>query len=168
MTTSQVARFVHKQKRSHKLALIQIGRYLKGTTNKGIILKPKSEDDKTETQYLLRRSIHMWLGNQKRNKSRISQISYWLHHQDSKLLSTLGIKDSIIPLQPVQWNPNTLIPLQAVVTAVAQGLDFTKKHHIRFKATVYQDNQGALILAKLKSGHYDTIQILRTTTDFTS
>jgi hypothetical protein len=40
LATSQVARFVHKPKRSHKLALIQLGRYLKGTAAKGIILQP--------------------------------------------------------------------------------------------------------------------------------
>lgn len=40
MATSQVARFVHSPKRSHKLALTQIGRYLRGITDKGIILQP--------------------------------------------------------------------------------------------------------------------------------
>ena len=40
MATSQCARYVHNPKQSHKLALIQIGRYLKGTIDKGIILKP--------------------------------------------------------------------------------------------------------------------------------
>jgi hypothetical protein len=40
LATSQVARFVHSPKRSHELALIRLGRYLKGTTAKGIILQP--------------------------------------------------------------------------------------------------------------------------------
>ena len=37
MAVSQVARFVHWPKRSHELALIQIGRYLKGTADKGLV-----------------------------------------------------------------------------------------------------------------------------------
>jgi hypothetical protein len=37
LATSQVPRFVHKPKRSHELALIRLGRYLKGTAAKGII-----------------------------------------------------------------------------------------------------------------------------------
>ena len=40
MATSQTARYVHNPKRSHELALIRIGRYLKGTLDKGLILKP--------------------------------------------------------------------------------------------------------------------------------
>jgi O-phosphoseryl-tRNA(Cys) synthetase len=37
---SQCARFTHSHKRSHELALEQIGLYLKGTTDKGLILRP--------------------------------------------------------------------------------------------------------------------------------
>ena len=37
---SQVARFVHKPKRLHELALIRISRYLKGAIDKGLIMKP--------------------------------------------------------------------------------------------------------------------------------
>jgi hypothetical protein len=40
LATSQVARFVHSPKRSHELALIRLGHYLKGTASKGIILQP--------------------------------------------------------------------------------------------------------------------------------
>jgi hypothetical protein len=40
LATSQVARFVHSPKRSHELALIRLGLYLKGTADKGIILQP--------------------------------------------------------------------------------------------------------------------------------
>ena len=40
MATSQCARYVHNPKRSHELALLQIGRYLKGTLDKGLILTP--------------------------------------------------------------------------------------------------------------------------------
>jgi len=37
---SQTSRYVHSPKRSHKLTLEKIGRYLKGKIHKGIILKP--------------------------------------------------------------------------------------------------------------------------------
>ena len=40
MATSQCARYVHNPKRSYELALICIGRYLKGTLDKGLIFKP--------------------------------------------------------------------------------------------------------------------------------
>ena len=38
---SQVARYTHSPKRLHELALERIGQYLKGTINKGLVLKPK-------------------------------------------------------------------------------------------------------------------------------
>ena len=38
---SQVARYTHIPKRLHELALERIGQYLKGTLDKGLVLKPK-------------------------------------------------------------------------------------------------------------------------------
>jgi hypothetical protein len=40
MAVSQCARFTHNPKRSHELALEQIGQYLKGTKDPGLILQP--------------------------------------------------------------------------------------------------------------------------------
>jgi hypothetical protein len=39
---SQCAHFVHNSQQSHEQALIQIGQYLKGTIDKGLIFKPNS------------------------------------------------------------------------------------------------------------------------------
>jgi hypothetical protein len=39
MAVSQCARFTHNPKRSHELALEQIGQYLKGTKDQGLILQ---------------------------------------------------------------------------------------------------------------------------------
>ncbi len=41
--THQCARYMFAPKLSHENALIQIGRYLKGTINKGLILQPSNE-----------------------------------------------------------------------------------------------------------------------------
>jgi Reverse transcriptase (RNA-dependent DNA polymerase) len=37
---SQCARFIHQPKRSHELAMMRIGQYLKGTIDKGTVFKP--------------------------------------------------------------------------------------------------------------------------------
>ena len=39
--THQCARYTHSPKQSHEDALVRIGRYLKGTLDKGLILKPR-------------------------------------------------------------------------------------------------------------------------------
>jgi hypothetical protein len=44
LAVSQVARYVHGPKRSHEEALKQIGRYLKGTHNEGLVLHPEKLD----------------------------------------------------------------------------------------------------------------------------
>ena len=41
---SQAARFAFSPKRSHELALIRIGQYLKKTKDKGMIMKPLTND----------------------------------------------------------------------------------------------------------------------------
>ena len=43
---SQVSRYTFCPKRSHELALEQIGRYMKGTINEGLILKHNLQTDK--------------------------------------------------------------------------------------------------------------------------
>ena len=40
MAILKTTQYIHNPKRSHELALICIGRYLKGTLDKGLILKP--------------------------------------------------------------------------------------------------------------------------------
>ena len=46
------------------------------------------------------------------------------------------------------------IPLLSVIESAAKGLKFTKHKLLTFKATVYEDNMGALILAKLEPGRH--------------
>jgi hypothetical protein len=47
------------------------------------------------------------------------------------------------------------IPLIAVTKAVVNGLSFTRERIlITFKATVHEDNQGAIILAKSEPGRH--------------
>ena len=46
------------------------------------------------------------------------------------------------------------IPLLAVIESVSGGLKYTKHKLLTFKATVHEDNQGALILANLDDGRH--------------
>ena len=47
-----------------------------------------------------------------------------------------------------------VIPLLAVIDSATKGLTFTKRKRLTFKATIHEDNMGALILAKLEPGHH--------------
>ena len=45
------------------------------------------------------------------------------------------------------------IPLLVVIKSVTERLNYNKHKPLTFKATVHADNQGALILANLETGH---------------
>ena len=47
-----------------------------------------------------------------------------------------------------------VIPLLAVIESVTEGLHYHKHKLLTFKATVHEDNQGALKLGNLETGHY--------------
>ena len=48
----------------------------------------------------------------------------------------------------------TVIPLLDLIKAICSGLGFTKHRLLTFRATVHEDNQGALILANLEPGRH--------------
>ena len=49
---------------------------------------------------------------------------------------------------------HSAIPLLAVIESVTEGLHYHKHKLLTFKATVHEDNQGALILDNLETGGY--------------
>ena len=57
MAVTQVACFVHTPKRSHELALIRIGRYLKETADKGLILNQTMLSHSKLTSLLMQRLL---------------------------------------------------------------------------------------------------------------
>ena len=48
----------------------------------------------------------------------------------------------------------SVIPLLAVIELISGGRNYNKHKLLTFKATVHEDNQGALILANLKNGRF--------------
>jgi hypothetical protein len=44
------------------------------------------------------------------------------------------------------------IPLMTVTTSINKGLNFTATKFLQFKATVHEDNMGALKLSQLEPG----------------
>jgi hypothetical protein len=160
MATSQVARFVHNPKRSHELALIQIGLYLKGTINEGLILQPQPDKEEVSLDVYVDAAFACGWGTEEGTnpdavKSRTGYIIeiancpvMWV----SKMQSTIATSTMEAEYTALSMALRAFIPLQAVAEAVAAGLNLTRKRTIKFKATVHEDNQGALILGKLEPG----------------
>jgi hypothetical protein len=161
LATSQVARFVHSPKRSHELALIRIGRYLKGTADKGIILRPLEAESLKTDVYVDAAFACGWgseIGsNPESVKSRTGYIIeiancpvLWV----SKLQSTIATSTMESEYTALSMALRAAIPLLAVIESATKGLHFTKHKLLTFKATVHEDNQGALILANLEPGRH--------------
>jgi hypothetical protein len=161
MATSQVARYVHKPKRSHELALIRIGLYLKGTLDKGIILKPDASKGNHLDVYVDAAFACGWRTETGTNPDSVkSRTGYIIEMANcpvlwvSKLQSTVATSTMESEYTALSMALRAFIPLQAVVRSIASGLRNGQQETITFRATVHEDNQGALILANLEPGRH--------------
>ena len=156
LATSQCARYVHNPKRSHELVLICIGRYLKGTLDKGLIFKPVEAESLQTDVYVDEAFACEWgteLGtNPDSVKSRTGYIIeiancpvIWV----SKLQTTIATSTMESEYTTMSMAMRSAIPLLAFIESVSSGLKYHKHNLLTFKATVHEDNQGALILTNL-------------------
>ena len=158
-SVSQAARFSFNPKRSHELALIRIGQYLKGTADKGMILKPISTDELKMDVYV--DSDFMGLhGKEKRTdpacaKSRAGHVILlngcpiiW----SSKLMDTIALSTMMAEYYALSAAMREVLPLRSLVKVVAKGCGLEHACTTSFRTTVWEDNNGALTLANLDPG----------------
>ena len=161
MATSQYARYVHNPKRSHELALICIGQYLKGTLDKGLIFKPVDAESFCTDVYVDAAFACGWGTELGTNPDSVkSRTGYnieiancpviWVSKlQSTAATSTVGSEYTVMSMAM-----RCIIPLLAVIKSVSGGLKYTKHKLLTFEATVHKDNQGVLILANLENGRH--------------
>ena len=159
---SQVARYVHSPRRSHELALERIGRYLKGTVDKGLILRTVELDDQFRIDVYVDAAFACGWGtelgtNPDSVKSRTGYIIeamgcsvIWC----SKLQSTIATSTMESEYTALSMSLRAAIPMMAVCTAINEGLNVSSHKLLTFRATVHEDNMGALILANLEPGRH--------------
>jgi hypothetical protein len=161
LATSQVARFVHSPKRSHELALIRLGRYLKGTSDKGLILQPINLSKLNIDVYVDAAFACGWGTENGTNPDSVkSRTGYIIMIADcpvlwvSKLQSTIATSTMESEYTALSMALRAAIPLIAVTKSVTAGLAYSRDRILTFKATVHEDNQGALILSNLEPGRH--------------
>ena len=157
---SQVSRYTFCPKRSHELALERIGRYLKGTINEGLILKPNLQTDKFAVDIYVDAAFASGWGtelgtNPDSVKSRTGYIIevlgcpvVWC----SKLQPCIATSAMESEYTALSMSLRAAIPLMAVTKAINKGLKFAHPRLLTFKATLHEDNMGALRLAQLEPG----------------
>jgi len=167
---SQAARFSHSPKRSHELALIRIGQYLKGTRDKGLILKPNRNELLKIDCYVDADFCGLY-GSEDRTdptsvKSRTGYVIclagcpvIW----SSKLQESIALSTMMAEYYALSTAMREVLPLNDLVKVMAVALKLDSERSLTsFNTTVWEDNNGALSLANLDPGqhtprskHYD-------------
>ena len=100
----------------------------------------------------------MWLGHWARHQSWICEVQNWLHHWNDGMVScpVLQIASFNCHFNHGIWVMAlcAAIPMMAVSTSINKGLGLIKDWFLTFKATVHEDNLGALTLATLELGRH--------------
>ncbi len=155
--TSQVCRFVHSPKRSHEIALERIGRYIKGTMDKGLVLRPN--DAMNIDCFVDADFAGMWGHEEKDDPSCVKSRTgfvicvancpvMWV----SKLQSTISTSTMMAEYTALSQAMKDVIPIQDLCKVLYKALDVDSDVITNFKTTLHEDNNGALTLAQLHPG----------------
>jgi len=153
--THQCARYTHFPKQAHEDALIRIGRYLKGTLDKGLILKP-SKNFKIDC-YPDADFAGLWTRDDKQDPHCVrSRTGYVINLADcpvlwkSKLQTEIALSTMEAEYVALSASCKELFPLidltKELTTAIGLDLKATTEMHIK----IHEDNVGALTLGKLE------------------
>mmetsp|Transcript_26718 Transcript_26718/g.63721 ORF Transcript_26718/g.63721 Transcript_26718/m.63721 type:complete len:423 (-) Transcript_26718:138-1406(-) len=159
---AQVARYTHSPKQSHEKALERIGRYLKGTKNEGLILKPLPYDDsvfKTDI-YVDADFAGEWGHEDPLNPNCVKSRTGYIFEVmgcpvqwASKLQPCIATSTMEAEYTALSMALRVAIPFLDVCRYVVRNFRSGRGSNLlTFKTTVHEDNMGALTLAKLEPG----------------
>ena len=157
--THQCARFTHSPKQTHENALIRIGRYLKGTMNKGLILTP-SDSLKIDC-YPDADFAGLWNRDDRHNPHCVrSRSGYVINLSNcpvlwkSKLQTEIALSTMEAEYVALSASCKDLFPLIDVTQEICStfgshfGLTLQSKTDMHIK--IHEDNAGALLLGQLE------------------
>ena len=151
---SQCARYTHDPKTTHEEALERIGQYLKGTMEKGLILRP-TYDNLNVDCYVDADFAGLWPHEDKMDPSCVKSrtgfaicIANCPVIWQSKLQSDIATSTMEAEYTALSVAMKSVLPLLELLKTVARGVGMTEDQSTKFKTTVWEDNNGALTLAK--------------------
>jgi hypothetical protein len=158
---SQCARYTFAPKLSHEEALIRIGRYLKGTHDKGIVFVPQLDLTKgiNIDTYVDADFAGGW-GYEDPNdpvsvKSRTGFVIFVLGCPlvwQSKLQDCIATSTQESEYSALSMALRSTIPILELCRAAMNGLQQSSDQTLTFNTTVHEDNQGCLKLANMEPG----------------
>jgi hypothetical protein len=153
---SQCARFTHSPRKSHEDALIRIGRYLKHTSDCGLILRPTIGTFNVDC-YVDADFAGLWPHEDKHDptcvKSRTGFVIciancpvIW----SSKLQSDIATSTMEAEYNALSTAMKSVLPLLELFKAVGKQVGLDENQVTSFRTTVWEDNVGALTLANME------------------
>ncbi len=154
---SQCARYSHNTRRSHELALERIGQYLKLTQGEGLILSPSDTLD--VDCYVDADFAGLWSYEDPNDpscaKSRtgfVVCISNCPVIWQSKLQGLIALSTMEAEYNALSEAMKFVLPLRTLIRTVSIGVGLPPETFVKFRTTIWEDNNGALILAGLEPG----------------
>ena len=156
---SQAARFSFSPKRSHELALIRIGQYLKGTVDQGLILKPMSTDHIKMDVFVDSNFLGLYGKESRTDPDNVkSRAGFVILLNDcpiiwsSKLIDSIALSTMMAEYYALSMSMREVLPLRDLVHTIAKACGLDQHLLTSFRTTVWEDNTGALTLANLDPG----------------
>ncbi len=156
---SQAARFAFSPKRSHELALIRIGQYLKGTLSQGLELEPDDwsafrMDVYVDSDFLgiYGKELRTDPDNVKSRAGYVILLNGCPIIWTSKLMDSICLSTMMAEYYALSMAMREVLPLRDLVKVIANGCGISQECQTTFKVIVWEDNMGALTLANLDPG----------------
>lgn len=154
---SSAARFSHNPRRSHEDALKRIGRYLKGTIEEGLVLRPT--DNLDIDCYVDADFAGLWPHEDKLDPSCVkSRTGFAICVANcpvvwrSKLQGDIATSTMEAEYTALSMAMRDLLPLRELLIALSPSITMKGRHPTTFRTTVHEDNSGAWSLANLEPG----------------
>ncbi len=149
---SQVARFSHNPKKSHASAIKTIVRYLQKTYDRGMIVKPTGDltlDCYVDADYagLHRRDPDSSPSSAKLRTRYIIALGGCPILWKSQLQSEISLSTLEAEYSALSSALRTLLPLRSMLVELIEGLQLPDTRISTVKCQVFEDNNGALLLA---------------------
>jgi histone deacetylase 1/2 len=155
---SQCARYTHAPRKSHEEALLRIGRYLNGTSDEGLVLRPTPNLLQVDC-YVDADFAGLWPYEDKQDPSCVKSRTgfaiciancpiIWV----SKLQSDIATSTMEAEYNALSMAMRSVLPLLELLRIVGTSIGINESELATFKTTVWEDNVGALTLANLEPG----------------
>jgi Reverse transcriptase (RNA-dependent DNA polymerase) len=158
---AQCARYNHSPKLQHEQALEHISQYLKGTMDKGLVLKPDSSHPLDIDCYIDADFAGLYGYKQPYDPSSVKSrsgyvlcVSNCLCIWSSKLQHLIATSTTEAEYNALSDAMCEVVPLQTLLEFLAKTLGYDREVISNIKVTIHKDNAACLKLANLPPGQF--------------